>query len=197
VATWNDEHDRPTGTVRVTMPVNGRPPGQRTEILGNLCRLATVATTPADRADPRRLLGAVAAQTNAAKSGGGSPAGAMARVLGNPGLPVGVKSVLTAGATRLARRFVDTVIVSNLGRVVDAPHFDDAGPVTAVRFSLPARMPRGLSIGAVTHADRLSLCFRYRYALLDRAGAGRFVAICTAALAELSDEALGGCGRSR
>jgi hypothetical protein len=107
-----------------------------------------------------------------------------------------VKAALTVAATRLASRLVDTIIVSNLGRLADAPPFDDGGPVTAVRFSLPARMPRGLSIGAVTHGDRLSLSFRYRRALLDGPAARRFAALCAAALADLGDAAVAGSERS-
>ncbi|MCA1702997.1 MAG: hypothetical protein LC808_06880 [Actinobacteria bacterium] len=42
-----------------------------------------------------------------------------------------------------------------------------AGQRTEVWFSAPARMPLGLSLGAVTAAGRLHLAFRYRHALLD------------------------------
>jgi hypothetical protein len=59
---------------------------------------------------------------------------------------------------------------------VEAPDFGpDAGPVTAVHFSAPGRMPCGLSVGTVTSDGRLHLAFRYRHPQFDDEAASRFV----------------------
>jgi hypothetical protein len=68
-------------------------------------------------------------------------------------------------------------VLSNLGSVKDddLPEFGpEAGDVVGVWFSAPARMPCGLSVGAVTAVDRLHLAFRYRYPLWGPAAAGAF-----------------------
>jgi NRPS condensation-like uncharacterized protein len=194
VARWNDRHGRPAGTIRVTVPVNGRPPERRTEPLGNLCRLSTVVTTAVDRADPHRLVARVATQNPRVEWSGGSPVGAMAWTLGNRWLPVAFKALLTSAATRLGGHLIDTVLLSNLGRLTDVPHFGDAGPAVAAHFSGPAPMPRGLSLCAVTVDERLHLCFRYRYALLDDDAAGRFAVAYVQSLHDLLEAV--GDGRS-
>lgn len=76
-------------------------------------------------------------------------------------LPLGVKQ---AAITVLERRFTDTAVLSNLGRIDDPPAFgSDAGDTVELWFSPPARMPLGLSVGAITVGGRLHLAFRYRH----------------------------------
>ncbi|MZE76289.1 condensation protein, partial [Streptomyces sp. SID5475] len=79
-------------------------------------------------------------------------------------------------------RWTSTALVTNIGRVPYALHFGDAGRATAVWFSAPARMPRGLSVAAASTGGRLHVTLRWSRALLgDAAGAH---------LADLFDQSL-------
>ena len=64
---WNAAHGRRSGTIRITVPVNGRDPQRRWEGPGNVSRLIRVTARPGQRADAAGLLAHVAAQTRAGK----------------------------------------------------------------------------------------------------------------------------------
>ena len=55
-------------------------------------------------------------------------------------------------------------------------------------FSPPARMPLGLSVGAVVAAGRLHLAFRYRHALFGKEAACRFADHYVSLLAHLLND---------
>ncbi|MFD3725123.1 condensation protein [Streptomyces sp. NPDC058671] len=184
VGRWNVSRGRPGGPVRITMPVDDRPRG--TEMpMGNGTRLVEVAMTSDDPHDAElllrerpapeavaRLLCATARRTRALKSADGAPMGAGASLLTAPLLPVGVRGVLTRGARRAAASWTSTALVTNIGRVPYALDFGDAGRATAVWFSAPARMPRGLSVAAASTGGRLHVTLRWSRTLLgDAAGA--------------------------
>ncbi|MFF8840177.1 condensation protein [Streptomyces sp. NPDC015130] len=184
VGRWNVAHGRPAGPVRLTMPVDDRPRGAEMP-MGNGTRLVEVdmaAEDPGDtelllgeRPDPAavdRLLRTTARRTRALTSVRGAPMGAGADLLTAPVLPVGVRGVLTRGARRAAASWTSTALVTNIGRVPYALDFGDAGRATAVWFSAPARMPRGLSVAAASTGGRLHISVRWSRALLgDAAGA--------------------------
>jgi hypothetical protein len=91
-------------------------------------------------------------------------------------LPVGVKRRLPDLIPLTGNIVVDTASLSNLGALGALPSLgEDAGPVEAVWFSPPNRMPLGASFGAVTLDGRLHLALRYRHAQFDSAAAGAFV----------------------
>ncbi|MFF9630430.1 condensation protein [Streptomyces fradiae] len=184
VGRWNASRGRPPGPVRITMPVDDRPRG--TEMpMGNGTRLVEVAMAAEDprdtdlllgeRPDPAavaRLLRTTARRTRDLKATRGSPWGAGAGLLTVPLLPVGIRGVLTRGARRAAAPWTSTVLVTNLGRVPYGLDFGDGGRATAVWFSAPARMPRGLSVAAASTGGRLHVTLRWSRALLgDAAGA--------------------------
>ncbi|MGW6567524.1 condensation protein [Streptomyces sp. NPDC054975] len=184
VGRWNVSQGRPAGPVRITMPVDDRPRGTDMP-MGNGTRLVEVAMTSEDprdtdllrgeRPDPAavaRLLRTTARRTRALKSAQGTPMGAGASLLTAPLLPVGLRGVLTRGARRAAAPWTSTTLVTNIGRVPYALDFGDAGRATAVWFSAPARMPRGLSLAAASTGGRLHVTLRWSRALLgDAAGA--------------------------
>ena len=184
IAEWNGQHHRDTGTLRITVPLDARAPG--TDGLGNLSRLATVVGDQRDRATPARLLAGIARQTALAKAHGGPQLDPLSAALAAPWLPVPVKARLV-GLARLtaARWFSDTTLLSNLGPVTDT--LDFGIPVSALWFSGPAPMPRGLAVGVITLGGRLHLCFRYRLALFDAPAAARFAGLFTGRLAALRD----------
>ncbi|MFK0028448.1 MULTISPECIES: condensation protein [Streptomyces] len=184
VGRWNVSRGRPAGPVRITMPVDDRPRGREMP-MGNGTRLVEVGMTSEDprdtdlllgeRPDPAavvRLLRTTAGRTRALKSSRGAPLGAGASLLTARLLPVGIRGALTRGARRAAAPWTSTALVTNIGRVPYALDFGDAGRATAVWFSAPARMPRGLSVAAASTGGRLHVTLRWSRALLgDAAGA--------------------------
>ena len=93
-------------------------------------------------------------------------------------------------------RPLDSAMVANLG-AVDPPSFGpDAGATTELWFSPPARMPRGVAVGAVSVAGRLHLAFRYRRVQFDAAAARRFGAYYVGALERAGLAAGRGSSRS-
>jgi len=188
ITRWNTTRRWRTGRIRISMPMDIRPPGHGDE-LGNLSRLCKVTVDPFRVA---ALTAAVAGQTRQAKNGPGPLVGPAQAAVARTRLPVAVKRGLLRLALRSAGTIrCDTSLLSNLGNVTDPPTFGTLAP-TRMWFSTSAHMPRGLSVGAVTVGGRLNLCFRYRNALLDAAAARDFAAEYAAALSALAD---GGTGR--
>jgi NRPS condensation-like uncharacterized protein len=183
---WNTAHGRRSGRIRVSVPVNDRGHQNGWADPGNQTRLIRVTARSRERADPRRLLAHVAAQTRAAKKRPTAGLDATSRLLATGWAPAAIK----CHAVRLARRVAaplctDTALVSNLGAIPCPPCFSGSG-TEPLWFSGPARMPRGLGVGALTIAGQLHLCVHYRHALLDRDAAADFTALYCEALGELT-----------
>ena len=182
IARWNAAARRRPGRVRISMPVDDRPPGRGGD-LGNLSRLCTVT---ADPLGPAALTAVVAAQTRRAKQQPGPPVGPALAAAARAPVPAPVKRTVVRLALRgLGRLECDTSLLSNLGNVTDAPRFGALSPAR-MWFSTSTHMPVGLSVGAITADGRLQLCFRYRRALFDEDAARDFAAGYAAALAELT-----------
>ncbi|MET8679394.1 condensation protein [Streptomyces sp. NPDC004647] len=184
VARWNRLHDRPTGPVRITMPVDDRPRGIDMPI-GNGTRLVEVGLSPEDPADERlltaerpdpaavaRLLRRTAERTRALKAAPRPPLGRGGALLTAPVLPVGVRAAVARGLRRAVAPWTSTTLLSNIGRVPYPLDFGDAGRAQAVWFSAPARMPRGLTVTTAGTNGRLHLALRWSRALLDDDAAG-------------------------
>ena len=183
---WNAAHGRPSGTIRITVPVNDRDPRHRWEGPGNLSRLIRVTANPGQRADAAGMLTHVAAQTRAGKLQPRPGLDAVSRLLAAGWAPAEVKRRTARLARRLARPVcTDTSLVSNLGVLPDPPSFSGSGQ-EPLWLSGPTPMPRGLAVGAVTVAGRLHLCVHYRHALLDSGAAADFTAAYGQALAGLA-----------
>jgi hypothetical protein len=173
---WNAVHGRRSGTIRITVPVNGRDPQRRWDGPGNLSRLIRVTARPGQRADAADLLAQVAAQTRAGKLAPRPGLDAVSRLLASGWAPAAIKRPAARLARRLARPVcTDTSLVSNLGVLPEPPSFSGTGQ-EPLWFSGPSPMPPGLGVGAVTIAGRLHLCVHYRPALLDSGAAADFTA---------------------
>jgi len=199
IARWNQLHApaHPHGTaapppaapaapIVVTMPVDDRPRDAGMPI-GNGTRLVSVGFGPEERrdagpltADPpdpdavARLLRRTAARTRALKAAApGSQLGLYATLLTAPVLPVGLRGAVTRTLRRAAAPWTSTTLLSNIGRIAYPLDFGDAGRPTAVWFSAPARMPRGLTVTTVSVAGRIQLALRWSPALLDDAAGAR------------------------
>jgi NRPS condensation-like uncharacterized protein len=182
VAGWNDEHGTSSRRIGVMVPVNLRPKEWWEEMAGNFSLMVRVPTAPDDRTSPETVLDAVAGQSNRIKKGG--TGAALIEALGGlDSEPLWAKQPVAALLSFTGKRIVDSVLLSNLGRLDDAPSFGpDAGDTTGLWFWAPARMPLGLSIGTVTVGGRLHLAFRYRHPLFDAGAARRFAERYAAAL---------------
>ncbi|HEY2724200.1 MAG TPA: hypothetical protein VGI84_05905, partial [Pseudonocardiaceae bacterium] len=81
-------------------------------------------------------------------------------------------------------RFIDTAMLSNLGRIPDPPTFgeDSARRPPELWFSPPCDPACSVAIGVATVGDRLNLVTRYRYEQFDPAAAGEFTDLLIAHL---------------
>ncbi|MFI9046343.1 condensation protein [Streptomyces sp. NPDC053427] len=201
IARWNRQHGRPTAPVVITMPVDDRPRGSEMPI-GNGTRLVPVGFGPEERrdaellsADPpdpdavARLLRRTAARTRALKSVPGSQLGLAGTVLTLPVLPIGIRGALTRTLRSAAAPWTSSTLLSNIGRIPYPLDFGDAGRPTAVWFSAPARMPRGLTFTTVSVGGRIQLALRWSHALLDDAAGARLGALFAASLAATEGDA--------
>jgi NRPS condensation-like uncharacterized protein len=190
ISRWNGAHRRPPAAIKITVPVSVREPGLR-GVAGNHTRIATITVRSRTAADLSSLLVAVTRQTSALRHTGRQPASAGPLGLAPGWCPVVLKRLAVRTALCLLGRFVcDTTMLTNLGNVPDPPW---SGPVPGrpVRMAVagPARMPRGLAVGAMTADGQLQLSFRYRHALFDETAGARFVALYAATLDELTTDA--------
>ncbi|MCX7620151.1 MAG: hypothetical protein N2037_04815 [Acidimicrobiales bacterium] len=173
IAEWNLDHGVVDDEIGVTVPVSGRLPTERAQIVANLTRQGATVSTRRDRSDPRQLLESIRAQTARLKREGGNEPAA---VLGSVSfIPAPVRRRLPSVVSSLTRdRFVDTSRLSNLGRY-DPLEFSSPGfQVDRLWFSPPVRMPQGLTVGTVSLGESLYLSFRWCRALFDHAAAGHF-----------------------
>jgi NRPS condensation-like uncharacterized protein len=184
VRRWNERHgDVSTGGIGLMMPINLRPAEWRTEVVGNFASYVSVRFGQEDQAGLERAIDAAGVRTREIKDRG--EAGLMVDLLELPTatLPTGLKQRFQHLITLTGDRFVDTAVLSNLGRLDGLPDpGGSAGAVEAVWFSPPGRMPLGASLGAATYDDQLFLTLRYRHALFDTSAAAEFTAMLRAVL---------------
>ncbi|MEU3321411.1 condensation protein [Streptomyces sp. NPDC006785] len=195
VADWNRSQGAP-GTdrrpLRITMPVDDRPRGPGMPI-GNGTRLVEVSFTAAEVAagtDVAALLRTTAERTRALKAQPRPQLGHGARLLTVPLLPVAVRAVLTRGLRVAAGPWTSTTLLSNIGRIPYPLDFGDAGRATAVWFSAPARMPRGLTFTTASTGGRLHLSLRWSRTLLGERDGVRLLDLFTRHLAATSSESV-------
>ncbi|MGH3770642.1 MAG: condensation domain-containing protein [Pseudonocardiaceae bacterium] len=164
VQAWNSKHDAPTGRVGVMMPVNVRPADRLWDVVSNLTSNVTVSTALGDRVDLATATAAVAKQTYRRRRND--------RAYGLYDLldvikkaPLPVKRAVPKLIHLTGDRFVDTAMLSNLGRIPEPPTFaakPDSGP-PELWFSPPCDPACSVSVGVATSGVRLSLVTRYRY----------------------------------
>ncbi|MEW2065121.1 condensation protein [Streptomyces sp. NPDC007002] len=195
VADWNRSQGAP-GTdrrpLRITMPVDDRPRGPGMPI-GNGTRLVEVCFTAAEVAagtDVAALLRTTAERTRALKAQPRPQLGHGAGLLTVPLLPVAVRAALTRGLRVAAGPWTSTTLLSNIGRIPYPLDFGDAGRATAVWFSAPARMPRGLTFTTASTGGRLHLSLRWSRTLLGERDGVRLLDLFTRHLAATSSEAV-------
>lgn len=175
VQAWNSRHGKATGRVGVMMPVNVRPRDRFWEVVSSITSMVTVSTTERDRVSLPTAVAAVAAQTK--------PQRRESRAYGMYDLlrltrkaPLLLKRAAPRLLPLVGDRPVDTVMLSNLGRIPDPPRFaaapDDAP--AELWFSPPCDPACSVAIGVATVGDRLTLVTRYRHGQFDAAAAAEF-----------------------
>jgi NRPS condensation-like uncharacterized protein len=176
VQRWNEQHGASGGPVYLTMPVNLRPSEWRWDVVGNFASYVSVRFAAGDHGTLEAAIQAAASSTRRIKDAG--IAGLVIEFFAVPAaLPTAVKQRMQNLIPLTGNLLVDTAVLSNLGRLPDAPRFGDAGAVQAVWFSPPGRMPLGASLGAATLGGRLFLTLRYRHALFDGKAAREFLSM--------------------
>ncbi|MEV7004580.1 condensation protein [Streptomyces sp. NPDC093982] len=213
VTRWNRLRGScPSRPISITVPVDDRPRGLEMPI-GNGTRLVEVVIEPqesaaaealrSERPGPEaiaRLLRSTAQRTRALKATPRPPLGRGGTLVTTPVLPVGLRAAMMRGLRRVAAPWTSTVLLSNIGRVPYPFDFGEAGRATAVWFSAPAHMPRGLTLATVGMGDRLHLALRWSRALLDDASApalARLFEESLAITAELDKPRAEGCRAER
>lgn len=195
VAGWNRAQGAPGADrrpLRITMPVDDRTRGPEMPI-GNGTRLVEVGFTAAELApgtDVAALLRATAERTRALKAQSRPQLGHGAGLLTVPLLPVAARAALTRGLRVAAGPWTSTTLLSNIGRIPYPLDFGDAGRATAVWFSAPARMPRGLTFTTASTGGRLHLALRWSRTLLGESDGARLLDLFTRHLAATSSEAI-------
>ncbi|MEV5610521.1 condensation protein [Streptomyces sp. NPDC052225] len=169
LADWNEEHGTAPSRrrpLRITMPVDDRP-RDATMPIGNGTRLVEVPFTPADLHLPTpELLHLTSTRTTALKSLPRPQLGHGAALLTSPYAPVSWRAAATRALRTAAAPWTSTTLLSNIGRIPYPLDFGDGGRASAVWFSAPARMPRGLTFTTASTAGRLHLALRWSRTLL-------------------------------
>jgi NRPS condensation-like uncharacterized protein len=189
VQEWNTKHGRATGRVGIQMPVNIRPAEHFWEVVSNITSMVPVSTSPADRTDLATAAAAVSRQT--------SPRRRKERAYGLYDLlsltrraPLLLKRAAPRLLPLVGDRFVDTAMLSNLGRIPEPPTFDaDPARAPELWFSPPCDPACSVAVGVATVGDRLTLVARYRDQQFDATAAEEFVDLLMAHLAPGADSA--------
>jgi len=186
IGDWNLAHGSPGRRIGVLVPVNLRPPGWRDGTVGNFSVTARLSTSRRHRSGPAAALRAVTAQTTRNKR---TRTGiALVAALERSGLlALWAKQSLVVLQPLIRNRLLDTAMLANLGSVEPPISFGgDVGVPLDVWFSVPARTPLSLCVGAVTVSGRLHLVFRYPHRLFSPDAARRFAATLLASIREAS-----------
>ncbi len=175
VQVWNSKHGTPTGRIGVQMPVNVRPTDRAWDVVSNLTSMVSVSTAPDDRVDLTTATAAVAEQTSEIRRN--NRAFGLHDVLDvTKKAPLVVKCAVPKLIHLTGDRFVDTAMLSNLGRIPEPPTFtnrDDSEP-PELWFSPPCDPACSVAIGIATIEKRLTLVNRYRYDQFDADAAEEF-----------------------
>lgn len=183
VERWNIAHDVPTDRVGIMMPVNIRPSDRFWETVSNITSMVSVSTAPDDRTDLETATAAVVAQTTQAQRENRAH-GLYDLLDATKKTPLAVKRVAPRLLPYTGDRFVDTAMLSNLGRLPELPKLTD-GPAPQepeLWFSPPCDPTCSVAIGICTVGRRLMLVNRYRHEQFDTDAAEEFTDLLIAQL---------------
>ncbi|WP_436903037.1 hypothetical protein [Halovenus halobia] len=168
VERWNDDHGTSSGKISLLMPVNLRPKAWFYDVVGMYALFGSVGTRAAQRTQPARALETVREQTDKIRDRADALLESLALV--PDATPVGLKRQSPTLLRGPGEALVDTVLLSNLGRIPEQRVGDDA----TVWFSPPSWQATPLSIGVVTVGTTVRFVVRHMYSALDNDAAARF-----------------------
>jgi NRPS condensation-like uncharacterized protein len=172
VSRWNAAHGKRTDRVQLYVPVSIRPTRWSADVVSNLFSYISVNIAAADRTDLHAAAEAVHRQTEpyrrTVRAGGTHD---LLRLVAP--LPLGIKRAMPHLLTLTGGRFVDSAVVSNLGKPEQMPTFDD-GPPPATYFTPPYWSAAAVSVGIISNAGCLHLGVRHRLNTLDGDAGNRF-----------------------
>ena len=186
VQEWNRQHNVDAHKISAFVPVNLRPAEWFNDVLSNLFSSFSVSTMPRDRTDLESAAKAVAEQTAPIRREVRARGAQDLLRLGSP-LPLGVKRRMPRllGLTGNRSRFVDTVVVSFMGRPKDPMSFFGDFPSELYATS-PYWGASAVSVFAIVVDTTLSLGLRHRLSTLDEAAGNRLADLLVATLTERS-----------
>lgn len=173
VQCWNTQHNAPSGRIGVMMPINIRPADRLWDVVSNLTSMVSISTDPDDRTDLASATAAVAEQTYEMRRNDRAY-GLYDLLDAMKAAPLAVKRAVPRLIHLTGDRFVDTAMLSNLGRLPAPPTFGPK-PTSELWFSPPCDPTCSLSVGVATCEQRLSLVARYRHEQFDARAAEDFV----------------------
>lgn len=156
---WNRRHGMESGHIALHMPVNARPAAWQDEILGNFVAPDRISTTAADRVSPSAVVRAIAEETVRTKE-----RLALARIpkASSFGIPIGVRIAAAKVLRSAMDPFVDTSVLSNLGRLEDRKiRFGSGLELKEAYASPPTMMPMGVCVAVCRLQDTLFIGIRY------------------------------------
>ncbi|MDQ5856649.1 MAG: condensation domain-containing protein [Actinomycetota bacterium] len=176
VQSWNTKHGVSTGRVGVQMPVNVRPADRLWNVVSNLTSMVSVSTVPDDRVDLATATAAVARQTYRRRRNDRAY-GLYDLLEATKKAPLAVKRAVPRLIHLTGDRFVDTAMLSNLGRIPESPTFTTrpGSEPPELWFSPPCDPACSVAIGVATSGQRLALVTRYRYEQFDAGTAEEFI----------------------
>ncbi|WP_336326193.1 hypothetical protein [Halovenus sp. HT40] len=169
---WNSDHGDPAGKISLLMPVNLRPEEWFYDVFGMYALFESIVTRPTHRDDPQSAVEAVRSQTTTIKQEQRAAALLESLNLVPNVTPVGIKRRSPELLRGPGESLVDTVMLSNLGRVPELSGIGEAEPT--LWFSPPSWQPTPVSIGVVTAGGTMQIVFRHMYTALDDAAAIEF-----------------------
>jgi NRPS condensation-like uncharacterized protein len=172
VESWNTKHGAPADRIGIQMPVNIRPADRLWDVVSDLTSMVSVSTEPADRADLATATAAVAKQTEDMRRDDRAY-GLYDLLRAAKKVPLAVKRVVPRLIQLAGDRFVDTAMLSNLGRIPEPPSFAASGS-PELWFSPPCDPSCSVAIGVATSGQRLALVTRYRDDQFDADAAEEF-----------------------
>ncbi|RXK49063.1 hypothetical protein [Halorientalis pallida] len=174
IEAWNRDHGEPAGRISVMMPLNLRPREWFYDVVGMFTAIASISTRRRDRRDPGTTLRTVVEQTRRIKDRDRAtiPHEVAKRV--PSGTPVGLKEWVPELLNGLGRRFVDTAVLSNLGRIpAPRPGFTPDDDPT-LWFSPPSFTLAPVGIGVATVGGAIHVTGRYWRRTFDADAAAAF-----------------------
>jgi NRPS condensation-like uncharacterized protein len=123
VQSWNTKHGALADRVGVRMPMNIRPADRLWDVVSNLTSMVSVWTEPDDRADLAPATAAVAKQTSEMRRNDRAY-GLYDLLRATEKAPLAVKRAVPRLIHLTGDRFVDTAMLSDLGRIPEPPSFE-------------------------------------------------------------------------